>query len=177
MKSNGCESRPAKASEQAGSDVAIHRATGGCEAYTARKPAVKIQLRNLTTLRCRRRLSSGRQHPGTTAIAKRGPGSPESSAQGMFPKGFPMNPGELPISARKSGKTAAKGDRRRPRTDGRAILRPHSTCEGGEPQGSRKERPRYPLEGRGEQGDASVEGNISETQNSRNYVHTTRQIN
>jgi hypothetical protein len=27
----------------------------------------------------------------------------------MFPKGFPMNPGELPISARKSGKkTAAK---------------------------------------------------------------------
>jgi hypothetical protein len=29
----------------------------------------------------------------------------------------------------------------------------------------------------GEQGDASVEGNISETQNSRNYVHTKRQIN
>ena len=43
-----------------------------------------------------------------------GPGSPESLAQGMFPKGFPMNPGELPISARKSGKTAARetvGDR------------------------------------------------------------------
>jgi hypothetical protein len=39
----------------------------------------------------------------------------------MFPKGFPMNPGELAISARKSGKTAAKGDRRRPRTDGRAV--------------------------------------------------------
>jgi hypothetical protein len=32
----------------------------------------------------------------------------------MFPKGFPMNPGELPISARKSSKTAAKGNRRRP---------------------------------------------------------------
>jgi hypothetical protein len=42
---------------------------------------------------------------------------------------------------------------------------------------SEKERPRYPLEGRGEQGDVSVEGNISETQNSRNYVHTNRQIN
>src|SRR5689334_7957991 len=27
--------------------VAIHRATGGCEAYTARKQAVKIQLRKL----------------------------------------------------------------------------------------------------------------------------------
>jgi hypothetical protein len=73
---------------------------------------VKIQLRNLTLLRCRRHLTSGRQHPGTTAIAKGDPGSPESLAQGMFPKGFPMNPGELPISARKSGKSAAKGDRR-----------------------------------------------------------------
>ena len=88
-----------------------------------------------------------------------------------------MNPGELAISARKSGKTAAKGDRRRPRTDGGAVLRPRSTYEGGEPQGFRKERPRYPLEGRGEQGDASVEGNISETQNSRNYVHRNRQNN
>jgi len=38
MKSNGCESRPAKASEQAVASGAIHRATGGCEAYTARKP-------------------------------------------------------------------------------------------------------------------------------------------
>jgi len=138
---------------------------------------MKVQLRNLTTLRCRRRLSSGRQHPGTTAIAMGGPGSPESLAQGMFPNGFPMNPGELPIPARKSGKTAAKGDRRRPRMDGRAVLRPRSTCEGGEPQGFRKERPRYPLEGRGKQGDVSVEGNISETQNSSNYVHTNRQTN
>jgi len=132
---------------------------------------------NLTTLRCRRHVTSGRQHLGTTAIAKGGPESPESLAQGMFPKGFPMNPGELPLSARGSGKTAAKGDRRRPRTDGRAVLRPRITYEGGEPQGFRKERPRHPLEGRGKQGDVSVEGNISETQNSSNYVHTTRQTN
>jgi hypothetical protein len=34
---------------------------------------------------------------GTTANAKGGPGSPESLAQGMFPKGFSMNPGELAI--------------------------------------------------------------------------------
>jgi len=33
--------------------------------------------------------------------------------------------------------------------DGRAVLRPRSTREGGEPQGFRKERPRDPLEGRG----------------------------
>jgi hypothetical protein len=79
---------------------------------------VKVQLRNLTSLRCRRRTTSGRQHPGRPQIAMGGPGSPESLAQGMFPKGFPMNPGELPISARKSGKTVAKGDRRCPWTDG-----------------------------------------------------------
>ena len=79
------------------------------------------------------------------------PGSPESLAQGMLPKRFPTNPGELTISARKSGNADAKGDRRRPSTDGGAVLRTRSTDEGGEPQGFRKERPRYPLEGRGEQ--------------------------
>jgi len=35
----------------------------------------------------------------------------------------------------------------------RDFLRTHSTEEGGEPQGSREGRPRYPLEGRGEQVD------------------------
>jgi hypothetical protein len=35
--------------------VAIHRAIGGCEGYTVRKQAVKIQLRKLGWLRCRRR--------------------------------------------------------------------------------------------------------------------------
>jgi hypothetical protein len=69
----------------------------------------------------------------------------------MLPKGFPRNPGELTISARESGNEAAKGDRRRPLTDGGAVLRPRSTYEGGEPQGFRKERPRDPLEGRGKQ--------------------------
>ena len=41
-------------------------------------------------------------------------------------------------------------------TDRRDFLRTHSTDEGGEPQGSRKGRPRYPLEGRGEQQDVST---------------------
>ena len=44
---------------------------------------------------------------------------------------------------------AAKGDQRWSWTDGRAVVEPHSTDEGGEPQGFRGERPRYPLEGRG----------------------------
>src|SRR6266852_9436980 len=37
--------RPKRASRPVAS-VAIHRVTGGCEAYTARKQAAKIQLRN-----------------------------------------------------------------------------------------------------------------------------------
>jgi len=40
----------------------------------------------------------------------------------MLPKGFPMNPGELAISARKSGNADAKGDRRRLSTEGGAVL-------------------------------------------------------
>src|SRR5262247_2596952 len=49
----------------------------------------------------------------------------------------------------------------------RAVVRTHSTDEGGEPQGSRKGRPRYPVEGRGKQVDASTRSRIRETQNSR----------
>src|ERR1700730_5550697 len=177
MESNGCESRPAKASKQAGSECchspgdwwvrSVHSKEVGRE-----DSAPKSVMVAMPTPLVERKAASG-----TTANAKGGPGSPESLAQGMFPKGLSMNPGELAISARKSGKTAAKGDRRRLRMDGGAVLRPHSTGEGGEPQGFRKERPRNPLEGRGKQGDVSVEGNIGETPNSRNYVHETRQTN
>jgi hypothetical protein len=46
--------RPKRASRPVAS-VTIHRVTGGCEAYTAKKQAVKIQLRKLGWLRCRRR--------------------------------------------------------------------------------------------------------------------------
>ena len=48
----------------------------------------------------------------------------------------------------------------------REVLRAHSTVEGGEPQGSRKGRPRYPLEGRGEQVEASTQNHRYETPNS-----------
>jgi hypothetical protein len=99
--------------------VAIHRATGGCEAYTARKQAVKIQLRNLLTIAMPTCSEGGRQHSVTTEIAKGGPRSPESLAQGMFPRGFLRNLGELTISASwKSGNADVKGDRRCPSTDG-----------------------------------------------------------
>jgi|SRR6516165_1177339 len=56
--------------------VAIHRATGGCEAYTARKQAVKIQLRNRLSWRCRRHslqaegsIRDDRNREGRTGIA------------------------------------------------------------------------------------------------------------
>ena len=118
-------------------------------------------------------------------------GSPESLARGMLTKGLPVNPGELPASPaiwaqvtpnpkapgprgmrvapreanRPSSeeKPAAKGDRRRQATGRRAVLRFHSTDEGGEPQGSRKGRPRYPLEGRDEQVDVSAQCHRHET--------------
>ena len=51
-----------------------------------------------------------------------------------------------------------------------AVLRFHSTGEGGEPQGSRKGRPRYPLEGRDEQADVSARDRMNETQNSGRHV-------
>jgi len=112
---------------------------------------VKIQLRNYYRCDADVVKAGGRQYPGRPQTAMGGPESPESLARGMFPKGFPRNPGELAISAHQSGNVITKGDRRRTRADGRAVLRPRSTCEGGKPQGFRKERPRYPLEGRGEQ--------------------------
>ena len=95
----------------------------------------------------------------------------------MLPEGFPRNPGELPHLLLTMGGTDCQGKPEATGKDGRAVLRPRSTCEGGEPQGFRKERPRHPLEGRGEQADVSAEGNIGETQNSNCYVHKTRQTN
>jgi len=41
-------------------------------------------------------------------------------------------------------------------TDSPAVLRTHSTDQGGESQGSREGRPRYPLEGRGKQMDGAI---------------------
>ena len=123
-------------------------------------------------------------------------GSPESLARGMLTKGFPVNPGELPASPQAGPGVAQPKDTRSPGGEGclrekrmtlkrslllpretggagtgrRAVLRFHSTDEGGEPQGSRKGRPRYPLQGRDEQVDVSGQGHRHETWNSRRPV-------
>jgi len=47
--------------------------------------------------------------------------------------------------------------------------------ENRQPQGSRKGRPRNPLEGRGKQAYASVEREHNETLNSKSYVHRHQQ--
>jgi hypothetical protein len=109
---------------------------------------------------------------GRTGVA----GVPSS---GHASKGIPQEPKRAPhllphreerLSHREVREP--EGDRRD--TEGcRAVLRPHSTGESGEPQGFRKERPRYPLEGRGKQADVSAEGNIDGTQNPSHYVHET----
>lgn len=98
--------------------------------------------------------------------------------QGMFPKGFPVNPGELAISSKDCAQVPRirngtgpvgqggrvhrseyaltevshrQGQPEAVTMDSPAVLRTHSTDEGGKPQGSCKGRPGYPLEGRGEQ--------------------------
>ena len=103
--------------------------------------------------------------------------------RGMFSKGSPVNPGELTISSNVcakvprirsgTGSVGAEGGAHgseyalievRPRqgkpeartTDSSAVLEPHSTREGGEPQGSGNGRPVHPLEGRGNQMDAAT---------------------
>ena len=142
--------------------------TGGREAYTARKQAVKIQLRKPAC--CDAEADDKAEgNIRSTEYREVALGAPESLARGMLPKGFSRNPGELAIALREE--TSRRGRLEANGTDKGSILRPYSACEGGEPQGFRKERPRYP----GEEADGSAEGNIGETQNSNHYVPKTRQ--
>jgi hypothetical protein len=96
-----------------------------------------------------------------------GPGTEESSPSPLTPGGPP------PAMGREE--RATKGRPEEARTDVGAVLRPHSTGEGGEPQGSRKGRPRNPREGRGKQAYESVERKHNETLNSKRYVHRYQQ--
>ena len=175
--------------------------TGGCEAYTARKQAVSVQLRNRfiiampTPLAWRKAASGQPLLRGCAGVA--GVPSP-----GHASKGISCEPRRAPCLCRIVGVGPAQpkhdqvpgdegpplGKRTNPRraetccqgrpeataTGRRAVLRAHSTDEGGEPQGSREGRPRYPLEGRGEQVDASTQRHIAEAQNSEVYVKWNR---
>ena len=150
----------------------------------------EIDLIAMPTPCCRRKAASG------APLCEVCSGSPESLARGMLTKGLPVNPGELPASPQVGPGAAQPKDTRSPGGEGclrekrmtlkrslllpretggagtgrRAVLRFHSTDEGGEPQGSRKGRPRYPLEERDEQVDVSGQGHRHETLNSRRPV-------
>ena len=180
--------------------VACRRATGGCEAYTARKQAVRVELRNRPLLRKPTPLLWRKAVSGRPFMQGRQE-SPESSGRGMLSKGSPANPGQSLYLSRtvgtvppnpnrtrspghegiprgkqiapRRGKTGSQGKPEAAATDRRDFLRTHSTDEGGEPQGSRKGRPRYPLEGRGKQGDESMRGCMPETQISEKHVKWT----
>jgi multidrug efflux pump subunit AcrA (membrane-fusion protein) len=84
--------------------------TGGREAYTARKQAVKIQLRKPACCDAEAvDKAEGNIRSSDIARSRRDRRSPLS--RGMLPKGFSRNPGELAIALRE--RPAAEGDWRR----------------------------------------------------------------
>jgi len=184
MKSNWCKSSLARAVAGGPvASVAIRRVTGGCEAYTVRKQAASVQPRKLFC-RCDADAVSLAEAASGAPTCEVYPGSPGSLVRVMLSKRLPANAGELTISAEWTGvwftprqtnqapevarisserskqilDVAVSRCQGRPEaagTDRRAVLEPHSTREGGEPQGSGNGRPRYPLEGRRNRADVS----------------------
>lgn len=82
--------------------------------------------------------------------------SPESLDQDMLAKGLSRNPRELVISSHSRRNTSYFGKYVNPRVDRRvhgrvfrAVLQLHSTDEGGEPQGFRKEAATVAAGGKG----------------------------
>src|SRR5579862_9841900 len=177
MKSNWCKSSLASAvAGRPGASVAIRRVTGGCRSVHSEKAgreysAPKTVLIAMPTLLVWRKAASG------CTVMRGHPGSPGSLVRGMLSKRLPANAGELTISAERTGvwftqiqtnpapevarmpsewseqilDVAVSRCQGRPEAAGmdrRAVLELHTTCEGGEPQGSGNGRPRYPLEGR-----------------------------
>jgi hypothetical protein len=201
LKSSWCKSSPARA--VAGgpeASVAIRRVTGGCEAYTARTQAMSIQLRNLyivampTPLALRKAASWRTVTARSAAVA--GVPSPwhvfiETSREPRRAPCLSAHWGVVyPEDNRTGSAVAAEGHRQKRRssaaevicrqgkpeaatTGRRAVLRTHTTCEGGEPQGSGDGRPRYPLEGRGKQVDESMKGCMPGTPISEKHVKWT----
>jgi hypothetical protein len=170
--------------------------TGGCEAYTASEQAVRNQPRNWPycdadavpvaegSIRhsVRRAVSGvagvaspGHAYQGTSGEPRRAPYL--SRRMGVVtpnPNGTRSLGSEGPPQGKRSrpsrGETCRQGRPEAAATGRRAVLRVHSTDEGGEAQGSHKERPRYPLEGRDEQVDVAAQRRRHETRNSRRPV-------
>jgi hypothetical protein len=166
MKSNWCKSSLARAVAGGPvASVAIRRVTGGCRSVHSEKAGRECSAPK-TFCRCDADAVSLAEgciwYTGSRGV----PGSPGSLVRGMLSKRLPANAGELTISAilklgmvhpdsnepgPGSGEDVFRAERMildvavsrhqgRPEgagTDRRAVLEPHSTREGGEPQGSR----------------------------------------
>jgi hypothetical protein len=172
MKSSWCNSSPVKAvAGRPAASVAIRRVTGGCEAYTVSKQVAMIQPRNRSNCDADVVLSAegSIRHTGMRGVVGiAGVASTGHAYQGTFreprrascfsaiwarwrPTQRHLVSGGRGLPREK--RTTLKRSLLWPRETGgagkgrRAVLRFHSTDEGGEPQGSRKGRPRYPLEG------------------------------
>ena len=184
MESSWWKSSPAKAvASRPVARVAPASGDRWGEAYTARKRAARIQLRNrfavsVPTLLAWRKAASGR------ALGEFAPGPTESLARGTLSKGFPRNLGELPISSRARGvvhptqtnraqgvgcapagsevrhSTAeVAGGQGRPEAPGTGreqSYEPIVPMKVGKRRASVTGRPRDPPEGRGKQADVSV---------------------
>jgi hypothetical protein len=97
---------------------------------------VKIQLRNQSRLRMPTPLGVRKAASGYDRNCEGRPGIAGVPSSGHVSKDFPRTQESSPSPLDKRGKTVVKGNRRR-LMDGRAVLRPYSTSEGGEPQGFR----------------------------------------
>ena len=175
MKSSWCNSSPVKAvAGRPAASVAIRRVTGGCEAYTVSKQVAMIQPRNRSNCDADVVLSAegsiqhtgmrgvvgiagvastGHAYKGTFREPRRAPCFSAIWAPGGAQPKDTWSPGGEGCPREK--RTTLKQSLLWPRETGgagkgrRAVLRFHSTDEGGEPQGSREGAATVPSGGKG----------------------------
>ena len=164
MKSSWCKSSPVNAvAGRPVTSVAIRRVTGGCEAYTVSKQVAMIQSRNRSSCDADvvLRAEGSIRHTGMRGVVGiAGVASPGHAYQGTSrePRRAPCFSAYLGAGATQPKDTWSPGGEGCPRekrttlkrslllpretggagTGRRAVLRIHSTDEGGEPQGSRE---------------------------------------
>ena len=160
MKSSWCNSSPVKAvAGRPVASVAIRRVTGGCEAYTVSKQAVRIQLRNrphrdadaMLVAEGSIRYTVMRGVSGIAGVASPGHAykgiSREPRRASCFSDRWAIGDAHPKVTWSPEGegclrekRTTLKRSLLPPRETGGAgkgrgaVLRFHSTCEGGEPQ-------------------------------------------
>jgi hypothetical protein len=124
---------------------------------------------------CRRCCPSGRLHPDGRECEDVS-GSAGVASSGHASKGIPQEPTRA-LHLLPQEVPTINGDQRWPRTDGRAVLRTHSTGEGGEPQGTHADATTEPAGGKGGTIERSDWGPHGDTPRSRIHVHTTQSVN